>query len=154
MADPLLSVRDLRTSFVSDDGDVPAVAGVSFDVERGEVLSIVGESGSGKSVTAMSILGLLPPSAHIEGDGVMWKGENLLRVSESRMRQVRGGEIAMIFQDPLSALNPVHRVGNQIAEMVRIHQRREQEGSPTSSHRDARHGGDPPAGSSSRHVPT
>ncbi len=119
----LLSVRDLRTTFASEDGDVPAVAGVSFDVARGEVLSIVGESGSGKSVTAMSILGLLPPSARIEGDGVLWKGEDLLAVREERMLQVRGGEIAMIFQDPLSALNPVHKVGRQIAEMVRIHKK-------------------------------
>jgi oligopeptide/dipeptide ABC transporter ATP-binding protein len=118
----LLSIRNLRTTFISDDGDVPAVAGVSFDVQRGEVLSIVGESGSGKSVTAMSILGLLPNTARIEADQLNWKGDRLLGASDERMRQVRGGEIAMIFQDPLSALNPVHRVGNQIAEMIRIHE--------------------------------
>jgi peptide/nickel transport system ATP-binding protein len=118
----LLSVKNLRTTFTSDDGDVPAVAGVTFDVLRGEVLSVVGESGSGKSVTAMSILGLLPPTARIEADELSWRGEQLLEVDEERMRQVRGGEIAMIFQDPLSALNPVHRVGNQIAEMVLIHE--------------------------------
>ncbi len=118
----LLSVRDLRVTFASQDGNVPAVAGVSFDVKRGEVLSIVGESGSGKSVTAMSILGLLPDSARIEAESLSWRGEELLSASEARMREVRGGEIAMIFQDPLSALNPVHRVGRQIAEMVRIHE--------------------------------
>jgi oligopeptide/dipeptide ABC transporter ATP-binding protein len=118
----LLSIRKLRTSFISDDGDVPAVAGVTFDVKRGEVLSIVGESGSGKSVTAMSILGLLPPTARIVADELSWRGEELLTASEERMREVRGGEIAMIFQDPLSALNPVHRVGRQIAEMVTIHE--------------------------------
>ncbi|WP_116997987.1 ABC transporter ATP-binding protein [Desertimonas flava] len=121
-SDVLLSVRNLRTTFDTDAGLVRAVDGVSFDVRRGEVLAIVGESGSGKSVTAMSILGLLPsPPAIIEGDGIFWKGENLLTAGPQRMRQVRGGEIAMIFQDPLSALNPVHRVGKQIAEMVRQH---------------------------------
>jgi len=118
----LLSVRDLRTSFRTDAGLVHSVDGVSFDVRRGEVLAVVGESGSGKSVTAMSILGLLPDTATVTGDGVLWKGENLLEVSPKRMRQVRGGEIAMIFQDPLSALNPVHKVGRQIAEMVRVHE--------------------------------
>ncbi len=118
----LLSVRNLRTRFVSDDGDVAAVNGVSFEVRRGEVLSVVGESGSGKSVTAMSILGLLPSTARVEADQLLWRGEPLLNASEDRMRQVRGGEIAMIFQDPLSALNPVHKVGRQIAEMILIHE--------------------------------
>jgi len=119
----LLSVRDLHTTFVTDDGDVHAVDGVSFDIKRGEVFAVVGESGSGKSVTAMSILGLLPsPPAKITGDGIFWKGENLLEASEKRLRQVRGKEIAVIFQDPLSALNPVHTVGKQIAEMLRLHE--------------------------------
>ncbi|MCU1374985.1 MAG: Oligopeptide/dipeptide transporter, ATP-binding protein, partial [Actinomycetia bacterium] len=119
----LLSVRDLHTTFKTDDGDVRAVDGVSFDVRRGEVFAIVGESGSGKSVTSMSILGLLPPdTAVIEAEGIFWKGENLLEDSDKRIREVRGKEIAMIFQDPLSALNPVHTVGRQIGEMVRIHE--------------------------------
>ena len=118
----LLSVRNLRTRFVTEDGEVPAVNGVSFEVRRGEVLSVVGESGSGKSVTAMSLLGLLPPSARIDADQFLWKGESLLNAGESRMRHVRGAEIAMIFQDPLSALNPVHKVGRQIAEMILIHE--------------------------------
>jgi oligopeptide/dipeptide ABC transporter ATP-binding protein len=119
----LLSVRDLHTTFKTDDGDVLAVDGVSFDIKRGEVFAIVGESGSGKSVTAMSILGLLPaPPAVIGGDGIVWKGENLLEVDEDRMRSIRGSEIAMIFQDPLSTLNPVHTVGKQIGEMMRVHE--------------------------------
>ncbi|MCU0272489.1 MAG: ABC transporter ATP-binding protein [Acidimicrobiales bacterium] len=117
----LLSVRNLRTTFPTDAGPVRAVDGVSFDVRRGEVLSVVGESGSGKSVTAMSVLRLLPESARIEADSILWKGEELQGADDARMQRLRGGEIAMIFQDPLSALNPVHRVGRQIAEMVRIH---------------------------------
>ncbi len=107
---------------------VKAVDGISFDVRRGEVLAIVGESGSGKSVTSLSIMGLLEvPPAKIEAD-VAWKGENLLAASEKRMRQIRGGEIAMIFQDPLTAMNPVQTVGRQVAEMARIHDEAEQEG--------------------------
>jgi oligopeptide transport system ATP-binding protein len=118
----LLSVRDLHTTFKTQDGDVRAVDGVSFDIHRGEVFCVVGESGSGKSVTAMSILGLLPsPPARIEGDGIFWKGRNLLECNEGTMRHIRGAEIAIIFQDPLTALNPVHTVGKQIAEMARIH---------------------------------
>jgi oligopeptide/dipeptide ABC transporter ATP-binding protein len=116
----LLSVQDLHAVFDTDAGVVRAVDGVSFDIHRGEVFSIVGESGSGKSVTAMTILGLLPtvqPSGEI-----LWKGENLLDKSENEMRQIRGGEIAMIFQDPLTSLNPVHTVGRQVAEMARIHE--------------------------------
>ena len=119
----LLSVRDLHTTFHTDDGDVLAVDGVSFDVHRGEVFAVVGESGSGKSVTAMSIVGLLPPdTAEITAEGIFWKGKNLLDDSARRMREVRGKEIAMIFQDPLSALNPVHTVGRQIGEMLRLHE--------------------------------
>jgi oligopeptide/dipeptide ABC transporter ATP-binding protein len=117
----LLSVRDLHASFETDDGVVRAVDGVSFDVHRGEVFSIVGESGSGKSVTAMSILGLLP-TLKVESGEILWKGRDLLTVSEEERRKVRGGEIAMIFQDPLTALNPVHTVGRQIGEMARIHE--------------------------------
>ena len=118
----LLSVRNLRTTFATEAGLVKAVDGISFDVRRGEVLSIVGESGSGKSVTSLSIMGLLEqPPAKIEADVLTWKGEDLLSASAERMRQIRGGEIAMIFQDPLSALNPVQTVGRQVAEMARIH---------------------------------
>jgi peptide/nickel transport system ATP-binding protein len=116
----LLSVRDLHATCKTDDGDVRAVDGVSFDVHRGEVFAVVGESGSGKSVTAMSILGLLP-DARIEAEGIFWKGRDLLGCNEDTMRHIRGAEIAIIFQDPLTALNPVHTVGKQIAEMARIH---------------------------------
>jgi len=120
-ADVLLSVRDLHAGFTTDDGVVRAVDGVSFDVHRGEVFSIVGESGSGKSVTAMTILGLIP-TIEISGGEIIWRGRDLLTISEEEQRKVRGGEIAMIFQDPLTALNPVHIVGRQIGEMARIHE--------------------------------
>ena len=127
MADPasssaLLDVSDLTVDFRTDDGLVQAVRGVDLVVKPGEVVAVVGESGSGKSVTAMSILGLLPGSAQI-GGSVSWNGEELLQASPTRLRQVRGGEIAMIFQDPLSALNPVYRVGDQIVEMIQAHGR-------------------------------
>jgi oligopeptide transport system ATP-binding protein len=119
----LLSVRDLRTYFHTDEGVVKAVDGVSFDVHAGEVLGIVGESGSGKSVTAMSILGLIPiPPGKIESGQILWKGRDLLTMSDKELRTVRGGEIAMIFQDPMSSLNPVYTIGNQIEEMIRAHQ--------------------------------
>ena len=119
--DVLLSVRNLTAGFDTDDGRVQAVDGVSFDVTRGEVFSIVGESGSGKSVTAMSILGLQPTLDVTDGE-ILWKGRDLLTVNEVERREVRGKEIAMIFQDPLTALNPVHTVGRQIGEMARIHE--------------------------------
>ncbi len=119
---PLLRVRDLAVQFNTEDGAVKAVNGVSFDVFAGQVFAIVGESGSGKSVTAMSILRLLPtPPAEITSGSIIWQGEDLLKVREDRLRQVRGGEIAMIFQDPLSALNPVLTVGRQVGEMAEIH---------------------------------
>jgi oligopeptide transport system ATP-binding protein len=119
----LLSVRDLHTTFKTDEGDVRAVDGISFDISRGEVFAVVGESGSGKSVTAMTIMGLIPsPPAVIEGDGIFWKGTNLLEQSGDSVRKVRGKEIAMIFQDPLTALNPVHTIGRQIGEMARLHE--------------------------------
>ena len=118
----LLSVRELHAVFETDAGVVNAVDHVSFDIQRGEVFSIVGESGSGKSVTAMTILGLLP-TVKVRGGEILWKGRDLLHTSDTDMRRVRGGEIAMIFQDPLTALNPVHTVGRQVAEMARIHER-------------------------------
>jgi oligopeptide/dipeptide ABC transporter ATP-binding protein len=118
----LLSVRDLHVTFHTDDGEVKAVDGVSFDIQRGEVFAVVGESGSGKSVTAMSIVGLLPsPPAEVSGEGIFWKGTDLLKQSPEQVRFVRGNEIAFVFQDPLTALNPVHTVGKQIGEMARIH---------------------------------
>ena len=122
MAEPLLEIRDLSVDFRTDDGTVQAVRGVDFSVEPGQVLAVVGESGSGKSVTAMSILKLLPPSATIHGT-VRWQGEDVLAASEARMRQIRGAEISMIFQDPLTALNPVYKVGRQIVEMIQAHEK-------------------------------
>ena len=118
---PLLSVRDLQAQFHTGDGIVRAVDGVSFDIHRGEVFSIVGESGSGKSVTAMTILGLIP-SVHVERGEALWKGRDLLTLGDEERRRIRGAEIAMIFQDPLTALNPVHTVGRQVGEMARIHE--------------------------------
>ncbi|HEY9556665.1 MAG TPA: ABC transporter ATP-binding protein, partial [Acidimicrobiales bacterium] len=117
----LLSVRDLRAYFHTDDGVVKAVDGVSYDVHRGEVFSIVGESGSGKSVGAMTIMGLLP-DVSVESGEILWRGRDLLTLPDDERRQIRGGEIAMIFQDPLTALNPVHTVGRQIGEMARVHE--------------------------------
>jgi oligopeptide/dipeptide ABC transporter ATP-binding protein len=118
----LLSVRDLRGEFDTPDGVVKPMDGISFDIHRGEVFAVVGESGSGKSVTALAIMGLLP-TLEITGGEILWKGEDLLGLDDEERRKIRGGEIAMIFQDPLSALNPVHRVGRQIAEMATIHQK-------------------------------
>ena len=120
--EPLLSVRDLRTEIDSDDGVVDAVNGISFDLHADEVLAIVGESGCGKTMTALSILRLLPRNAaRVVAGEVRLAGEDLLAASPRRLREVRGAEIAMIFQEPLTALNPVQRVGDQIAEMIRTH---------------------------------
>ena len=121
--EPLLSVRDLRTEIDSEEGVIHAVNGVGFDLYPGEVLAIVGESGCGKTMAALSVLGLLPRgSGRVVAGEVRLEGEDLLAASPRRMREVRGAEIAMIFQEPLTALNPVQRVGDQIAEMIRSHQ--------------------------------
>jgi peptide/nickel transport system ATP-binding protein len=119
-AEPLLSVRDLRVQFRTDRGTVKAADGVSFDVAENQVLGIVGESGSGKTVTALSLLGLLPPTATVTGE-VRFRGENLLAMAEPELREMRGSRIAMVFQDAMAALNPLHRIGNQVAESIRIH---------------------------------
>ncbi len=121
--DPLLSVRGLRTTFPTEAGVVAAVDGVSFEIDRGEVLAVVGESGSGKTVTAMSVVGLVPEPGAVESGEVLWRGRDLLRASRRELGGVRGAEIGVIFQDPTSALNPVHTVGRQIAEAVLIHRR-------------------------------
>jgi peptide/nickel transport system ATP-binding protein len=122
MAERLLEVKDLHVGFATEDGTVRAVDGVSFELERGKVLGIVGESGSGKSVTAMTLLGLTRDvNARFEGE-VLYKGKDLLRVSESEMQQYRGAELGMIFQDPMTSLNPVYRIGEQIVEAIRTHE--------------------------------
>ncbi|MFQ5948629.1 MAG: ABC transporter ATP-binding protein, partial [Acidimicrobiia bacterium] len=117
---PLLNVESLSTSFRTEDGVVKAVSGVSFHVDPGEVLAVVGESGSGKTVAALSILRLLPNTATITGR-VEFDGTDLLALSDKEMRQIRGLDIAMVFQDPMTALNPVFTVGFQIAEAIRVH---------------------------------
>ena len=125
-ATPLLEVRDLKVSFNTEDGVVEAVDGVSFTLAQGEVLGIVGESGSGKSVTMMSVLRLInDPNAMFEGE-VLYKGRSIMDLGDDRMREVRGGEIAMIFQDPMTSLNPVYTVGDQIVEAILTHQRHRQ----------------------------
>src|SRR6185436_1355084 len=119
---PLLEVRDLRTYFHTDAGVARAVDGVSLAVERGEIVGIVGESGSGKSVTALSLLRLVRPPGRIEpGSAITFDGRDLLAMDDAEIRGVRGARIAMVFQEPMTALNPVFTVGDQIAEVVRIH---------------------------------
>lgn len=117
MTDAVLSVRDLQTSV----GELPVVRGVSFDVTPGETVAIVGESGSGKSMTALSIMGLLPDGVRVTHGSVLVNGSDLLGLDESKRRRVRGSEIAMIYQDPMTSLNPLMRVGAQIAEGMRAH---------------------------------
>ena len=117
----LLSVRDLRVTFPTEDGDVEAVRGVSFDIAPGETVGIVGESGSGKSVTSQAILRLLP-DATVAGE-VRFDGADLLGLGPKAMRRVRGAQISMVFQDPLSSLHPQYRVGRQIVEAIRAHER-------------------------------
>jgi oligopeptide/dipeptide ABC transporter ATP-binding protein len=122
VAEPLLEVRDLRTQFFTREGAVHAVDGVSFAVERGKTLGIVGESGSGKSVTALSIMGLLPqPPAKIVGGQVLFEGRDLATLRERELEDIRGKEIAMIFQDPMTSLNPTLTIGLQITETLRRH---------------------------------
>jgi oligopeptide/dipeptide ABC transporter ATP-binding protein len=118
----LLDVKDLKTYFRTDDGIVKAVDGVSFSVEKGQTLSIVGESGSGKSVTCLTIMGLNPKKNTISSGEALFKDEDLLHMSPRRLRQIRGNDIAMIFQDPMTSLNPVHKIGDQLAEAVMLHQ--------------------------------
>lgn len=118
---PLLEIDELRTHFPTRAGLVRAVDGVSFSIEEGELLGLVGESGCGKSITAMSVLRLIYPPGKIAGGSIKFKGEELTTASEDRMRSIRGDDIAMIFQDPMTSLNPVYTVGEQIAEAIRLH---------------------------------
>lgn len=121
----LLSVENISTHFFTEDGIARAVQDVSFSIEKGKTFALVGESGCGKSVTALSIMRLVPaPPGKIVSGEIVFKGRNLLALGESQMRQVRGNKIAMIFQEPMTSLNPVYTVGNQIAEAIRLHQRK------------------------------
>lgn len=123
MSEPLLSVKDLRTYFSTEEGVVRAVDGISFDLAPGERRGVVGESGSGKSVTAMSIMGLIePPAGEIVTGEIVFDGMNLLSLGDDEMQQIRGGRVAMIFQDPMTALNPVYTVGDQLVETITLHQ--------------------------------
>ena len=123
MSEPLLEVRDLKTHFFTDDGVVRAVDGVSYDLRAGETLAVVGESGSGKSVTSLSILRLVPtPPGRIIGGEILFRGRNLLQLSETQMRSIRGKEISMIFQEPMTSLNPVYTCGEQIMEAIVLHE--------------------------------
>jgi oligopeptide/dipeptide ABC transporter ATP-binding protein len=117
----LLEVKNLRTHFQTRSGVVRAVDGVSFSLDRGELLGLVGESGCGKSVTALSIMRLVAPPGKIVGGEIKFDGEDLLKLPDSKMRAIRGDDIAMIFQDPMTSLNPVFKVGEQIAEALRLH---------------------------------
>jgi oligopeptide/dipeptide ABC transporter ATP-binding protein len=119
---PLLEVKDLRTSFFTDAGEVRAVDGVSFAVAPGKLMGLVGESGSGKTASVLSIMRLLPERARVTGGAVLFEGRDLLSLSEPEMRAVRGAKIAMIFQEPMTSLNPVFTIGSQIGEAVRLHQ--------------------------------
>ncbi|WP_442602265.1 ABC transporter ATP-binding protein [Paenibacillus sp. KN14-4R] len=124
MAEPLLEIKGLQTHFFTDRGRVPAVDGVDIQIRKGEVLGIVGESGCGKSVMSLSIMGLIPqPPGRIVSGSIEFKRENLASLTESRMQQIRGNEIAMIFQEPMTSLNPVFTSGNQIVETVRLHRK-------------------------------
>jgi oligopeptide/dipeptide ABC transporter ATP-binding protein len=121
---PVLEIRDLTVEFDTEDGVVKAVTGVSYDLIQGEVLGVIGESGSGKSVSVMTMLGLIPrPPGRIVSGEAIFKGEDLLTMSTRKLRQIRGGPMAMIFQDPMTSLNPVLRVGDQISEAIKVHNR-------------------------------
>jgi oligopeptide/dipeptide ABC transporter ATP-binding protein len=123
MAERLLEVNDLKVRFATEDGIVQAVSGISFGLERGKVLGIVGESGSGKSVTAMTLMGLTRDvNARFEGE-VLYKGTDLLKVSDRELQDYRGNELGMIFQDPMTSLNPVYRIGEQIIEAIQSHEK-------------------------------
>ena len=119
---PLLEVKSLRTSFFTEAGEVRAVDGVSFSVAPGKLMGLVGESGSGKTASVLSIMRLLPESARIVGGEILFNGNDLLKLSEPEMRHIRGAQIAMIFQEPMTSLNPVFTIGSQIGEAIRLHQ--------------------------------
>ncbi len=120
----VLQVKDLKTYFYTEEGIVPAVDGLDFELEKGETLAIVGESGCGKSVTSLSILQIVPtPPGKIESGEIVYQGEDLLKKTEKEMQKIRGNEISMIFQEPLTSLNPVFTIGKQICDILRLHQK-------------------------------
>jgi oligopeptide/dipeptide ABC transporter ATP-binding protein len=120
--EPILSIRDLVVEFATEDGTVKAVDGITYDLYPGETLGIVGESGSGKSVSTMSLLGLIPqPPGRVVRGEALFKGKDLLKVSKKELRRIRGNDVAMIFQDPMTSLNPVLKIGFQIAEAIKTH---------------------------------
>ncbi len=119
----LLQIKELKTYFHIDGEIIPAVDGVSFHIDKGEILAIVGESGSGKSITALSIMGLIKSPGKIEGGEVLFNDANLLDYKEKQMRQIRGNKISMVYQEPMSSLNPMIRIGDQIAEVLTIHKK-------------------------------
>jgi oligopeptide/dipeptide ABC transporter ATP-binding protein len=121
-AAPLLRVRDLRASFTTPRGRLPVIDEVSFSLDRGQTLGIVGESGCGKSMLALSLVRLMPAAARIDSGSVEWMGTDLTRLSERALNRIRGGEIGIVFQDPISSLNPTRRIGSQIAEVLTKHQ--------------------------------
>ena len=132
MPEPVLSIRDMTVEFGTEDGVVKAVTGVNYDLFPGEILGVIGESGAGKSVSVMTMLDLIPkPPGRVVSGEAIFKGRDLLTMSKSELRDVRGGDIAMIFQDPMTSLNPVLKVGSQIAEAVLAH-------NPKASDDDAR----------------
>jgi len=121
MADDLLAINNLSVVFDSDEGCLAAVSGVNLIVRERQTVGIVGESGCGKSVTCLSILGLLPPNGRVHSGEILFRGQDLLRLDERRMEAIRGRDIAMIFQDPMTSLNPIHTIGRQIMESLQVH---------------------------------
>ncbi|MCP4266361.1 MAG: ABC transporter ATP-binding protein [Candidatus Brocadiaceae bacterium] len=124
MSDVVLEVKNLRTYFHTDEGVIPAVDGVDFTLTKGKTLCVVGESGCGKSVTAFSVMRLIPmPPGKVESGEILYNGKNIVKLTENEMRGIRGNEIAMIFQEPMTSLNPVYTIGNQIVEAIVLHQK-------------------------------
>ena len=149
----LLEVKNLTTRFYTEDGVVHAVNGISYTMDEGDTLGVVGESGCGKSVHALSIMRLIPmPPGKIEDGEVIFRGRDLLKLNEDEMRRVRGAEIAMIFQDPMTSLNPVKTIGFQIMEALKLHQGMERPGARAIG-RAARSGGHPGSSPAARRLP-
>ncbi|MFT4416704.1 ABC transporter ATP-binding protein [Fredinandcohnia humi] len=122
MREKIIEIIGLRTSFFTDEGEIPAVDNVDFHIHEGEILGVVGESGCGKSVTSLSIMGLVPkPPGKVVGGEILLNGQNLVKLPEKKMRQIRGNEVAMIFQEPMTSLNPLFTIGHQLIEGIKIH---------------------------------